>query len=120
MRLAVGEEALRDRGWPWKKAAGEEEGLVIGSQKACWSLGRMPPIPVVQLSEALKLSKGEAAVTQATTEVLAIAVWKGGHSGSGPGLHLKFTPGAGCCSLWPPLAQGLPGPFLSKPAAPSF
>lgn len=25
MRLAVGEEALRDRGWPWKKAAGEEE-----------------------------------------------------------------------------------------------
>lgn len=125
--LWVGDDEVgRGRRGTQRQGVALEEGcrgggsLVIGSQRACWSLGRMPPIPVVQLSEALKLSKGEAAVTQATTEVLAIAVWKGGRSGSVPGLHLKFTPGAGCCSLWPLLAQGLPGPFLSQPGAPSF
>lgn len=38
----------------------------------------LPRIPVVQLSEVLKLRKGEAAFTQAATKVLfVISVWKG-------------------------------------------
>lgn len=73
---------------------------------ARWSLGwTRLPVPVVQLSEVLKLRKGEPAVTQATTEVLlAITVWKGGRTGSVPSLHLTLTSGAKCYSLWLPLA----------------
>lgn len=38
----------------------------------------LPRIPVVQLSDVLKLRKGEAAFTQAATKVLfVISVWKG-------------------------------------------
>lgn len=69
------------------------------------------PVPVVQLSEVLKLRKGEPAVTQATTEVLsAITVWKGGQAGSVPSLHLTFTADTRGYSLWLPLAWGSPGP----------
>lgn len=39
---------------------------------------RCVPIPVVQLSDELKLRKGEAAFTQTITEVLLeITLWKG-------------------------------------------
>lgn len=50
------------------------------------------PVPVVQLSEVLKLRKGEPAVTQATTEVLlAIHSLEGRPNRSVPSLHLTLT-----------------------------
>jgi hypothetical protein len=56
------------------------EGLSEVARGASQSLHQncLPRIPVVQLSEVLKLRKGEAAFTQAATKVpFVTSVWKG-------------------------------------------
>lgn len=56
------------------------EGLSEVARGASQSLRQncLPRIPVVQLSEALKLRKGEATFTQAATEVpFVTSDWKG-------------------------------------------
>lgn len=62
-----------------EEGCGGEEGLLGVARAAGWGhlARRCLPIPVVQLSEVLKLRKGEAAFTQATTqEFLVIKLWK--------------------------------------------
>lgn len=63
------EEGCTGRECPSEVARGDSQSL----HQEC-----LPRIPVVQLSEVLKLRKGEAAFTQAATKVpFVISVWKG-------------------------------------------
>lgn len=126
MRSALRDAALRDRGWPWKKAAGKGEGLSRDGQRG-W-LGTLAgccrPIPVVQLSDVLKPRKGEAAFRQTATKVLlVIAVWKARPCSQPqpqcncPKFPLSLVLGSVLGgSRWP---RAFPGPVPPGPGTPS-
>ena len=85
------------------------------------------PIPVVQLSEVLKLRKGEAAFTQTATKVLlATAVWKERPCRQ-PQPHCSCPKSPLCLvlgsvlsgSCWPRALPGLGTPSLIPPIASS-